>query len=368
MLVVACSTTFLAIGAVIPVLPRYITGPLGGGDVAVGVVIGAVQLAGFIARPLIGSLVDRYGTRPIVMCGLACSALAGLVYPLASSPATLIPGRLILGVGEAAVFTAGVVWALALAPAERRGQMIGLFGLSVWSGLTIGPPVGDWIRINLGYDAVWFLASLLPAIGLLVASRLAGPPVAPAGSGSRNPIAREALRPGVGLALAGAASAAMIAFLVLLADARSIDHGTVAVAAYAASTALTRIFAGRLPDAIGPRRAFVLASLLGMTGQLVIFASYGLVPLSVGAALFGSCWALLYPSLAMLVIDASSDDRRGRAMATYSAFWDLGFGIGAPIMGVIASQLGYGPVFLAGACAVAAAPVAVLGGGLLRRR
>ncbi len=55
-------------------------------------------------------------------------------------------------------------------------------------------------------------------------------------------------------------------------------------------------------------------------------------------------------------------------MATYSAFWDLGFGIGAPIMGVIASQLGYGPVFLAGACAVAAAPVAVLGGGLLRRR
>ena len=54
----------LAVGATLPVLPRYVKGPLGGGDVAVGIVIGAFAITGLACRPLAGHLADRRGPPP----------------------------------------------------------------------------------------------------------------------------------------------------------------------------------------------------------------------------------------------------------------------------------------------------------------
>jgi hypothetical protein len=44
----------LSIGATLPVLPRYVKGPIGAGDVAVGVVTGAFAITGLACRPLAG--------------------------------------------------------------------------------------------------------------------------------------------------------------------------------------------------------------------------------------------------------------------------------------------------------------------------
>ena len=54
--------------------------------------------------------------------------------------------RLILGIGDGWVFTAGATWIVDLAPPERRGRVIGLFGLAVWGGLTVGPLLGEWVK------------------------------------------------------------------------------------------------------------------------------------------------------------------------------------------------------------------------------
>ncbi|HEX8101793.1 MAG TPA: MFS transporter, partial [Solirubrobacteraceae bacterium] len=70
----ATLTAFLAIGSVITVLPRYVTGPLGGGDVAVGVVVGAFAFAAIVSRPLAGRLADARGRRRVVVAGAALMA------------------------------------------------------------------------------------------------------------------------------------------------------------------------------------------------------------------------------------------------------------------------------------------------------
>ena len=44
--------------------------------------------------------------------------------------------------GEGALYTAGATWAVDLAPARRQGLALGLFGLAVWGGLSLGPLVG----------------------------------------------------------------------------------------------------------------------------------------------------------------------------------------------------------------------------------
>src|SRR6185503_7178323 len=51
----------LAVGAVLPVLPRYVHGPLDGGDIAVGIVIGSYAVTGLLLRPFAGRLADQIG-------------------------------------------------------------------------------------------------------------------------------------------------------------------------------------------------------------------------------------------------------------------------------------------------------------------
>ncbi len=98
-----------------------------------------------------------------------------MLYLVADSVRALIAARLVVGAGEGTVYTAGATWAVDLAPEDRRGWALGLFGLAVWGGLSLGPLIGELLRSHAGYDAVWILTAALPAAATLVAMRLPEP-------------------------------------------------------------------------------------------------------------------------------------------------------------------------------------------------
>ena len=132
----------VAVGAVLPVLPRFVHGPLDAGNVAVGVVIGSYAITGLLLRPFAGRLADHRGRKPTVLLGSVLVALGGFMYLLPLGVPGLVASRLVLGAGEGTVFTASSAWVVDLAPPARRGRVIGLYGLSVWAGLSIGPLIG----------------------------------------------------------------------------------------------------------------------------------------------------------------------------------------------------------------------------------
>ena len=161
----ACVLAFLGLGAVLPVLPRYVKGPIGSTDIAVGIVTGAFAFTAVVCRPLGGRLADTRGRRIVVVTGALLASAAGLLYFVPAGVAGLVVARLFLGAGEGLVFTAGAAWTVDLAPEETRGRAIGLFGLTIWSALTAGPVIGEVLRQNLGYDAVWAFAAAAPLLG-----------------------------------------------------------------------------------------------------------------------------------------------------------------------------------------------------------
>ena len=108
----------LSIGATLPVLPRYVTGPLGGGEVEVGIVTGAFAITGLACRPLAGHLADRRGRRRVVVWGTLATAVSGLLLFVPAGVPGLIVSRLFLGAGEGAVYTAGSAWIVDLAAAR----------------------------------------------------------------------------------------------------------------------------------------------------------------------------------------------------------------------------------------------------------
>lgn len=348
----------LAIGAVLPVLPRYVHGPLDSGNIAVGVVIGSYAITGLLLRPFAGRLADHRGRRPTVLVGTALVAVGGFMYLLPFGIPGLIGARLVLGAGEGAVFTAGSAWIVDLAPLERRGRVIGLYGLSVWAGLSIGPLVGELVQQASGYTAVWLLAGFLPLLGAAIATRIPDPfrPSPRIAEEDHPLIAKEAVRPGTALALGAIGYGTIAAFVVLLLEARGVGHGATAFGAFATMVVLTRLVGGDLPDRVGPARVAIAAACVEAAGLATLGVAHSLPVALAGALAMGAAFSLLYPALSLIVVGSVSDRRRGAALGTFTAFFDAGVGLGAPLAGAAAALSSYeGAFFLSAMIALSSA-------------
>jgi MFS family permease len=353
----------LAVGAVLPVLPRYVHGPLDAGNIAVGIVIGSYAITGLLLRPFAGRLADHRGRKPTVLVGAALVAIGGFMYLLPLGVAGLIAARLVLGAGEGAVFTAGSAWIVDLAPVERRGRVIGLYGLAVWAGLSVGPLFGELLLHASGYTPVWVLAGVLPLVGAAIATRIPDPfQPSPRIAEEDHPlIEREAVRPGAALALGSIGYATVAAFVVLHLEARGVGHGALVFGAFATMVVLTRLVGGDLPDRIGPIRVAIAAALVEAAGLITIGVAESLSVAIAGALAMGAAFSLLYPSLSLIVVSRVSDTRRGAALGTFTAFFDAGVGLGAPLAGAMAALTSYEGAFLLSAliALVSAATIAL---------
>jgi MFS family permease len=348
---------FLAVGSVLPALPRFVHGPLHAGDVWVGVVTGAFAFTAVVGRPIAGRIADQRGRRAVVVGGCLLVAIAGGLYFIPAGVPGLIVARLVLGVGEGAVFTAGATWIVDLAPVARRGQAIGLFGLAVWGALSAGPLIGEGLFQVGGYSLVWAFATASPLIGAVLALRQPG-----GGPASELPergplIPPEVVRPGVALALVNVGYAALAGFIVLDLQHLGVGHGAGVFTAFAAAVVGTRLLLGRMPDRYGGRASAIAAGIAETIGLTLIALATSLPLAIVGAIVMGVGFSTLFPSLALIVVNRSGEDRRGGALGLFTAFFDIGVGLGAPLIGAIAALGGYQAGFWAAAACAAAGVV-----------
>ncbi|HET7121827.1 MAG TPA: MFS transporter [Solirubrobacterales bacterium] len=346
----------IGVGSVLPVLPRYVHGPLDSTDLAVGVVVGSYAITGLLLRPVAGRLADTRGRKPTVLLGALLVSLSGLLYLPHLGLGGLIAARLVLGVGEGALYTAGSAWIVDMAPPARRGRILGLYGLAVWGGLSVGPLLGELLLNAASYEAVWVFAAVLPLLGAAVATRVPDD-FQPLPHAQPHPlIAPEAVRPGLSVALASVGYATLAAFIVLLLESRGVGHGATVFGAFAAMIVLARLVAGDLPDRYGAAPVAVGATLVEATGLVLIGLSHSLPFALVGGMAMGAGFSLLNPSLMLIAVGRVSEAARGAAMGTYTAFFDAGVGLGAPLAGVAAALTDYeGAFLLAAAIAVLSA-------------
>ena len=363
----ACLLAFLGLGSVLPVLPRYVRGPVGSTDLAVGLVTGAFAFTAVVCRPLGGRLADARGRRLVVTLGALLASAAGLIYLIPLGVPGLVLARLVLGAGEGIVFTAGAAWTVDLAPTGGRGRAIGLFGLTIWTALTAGPVIGEVLLDAISYEAVWVFAAAAPLAGAAVARLVPEPPLPAPAEARGGLVAREALRPGVSLSLAAFGQAAFAGFIVLHLEAEGPGHGALVFTAFGAAVVSARVIAGRLPDVVGPRRTAVGAAACEAVGLAVVGFSSSLPVALAGAVVTGFGFSVLFPSLALIVVNEAGDARRGAALGTFTAFFDIGMGVGGLVAGAIAAAAGYPAVFwVAAILAGAGGAVAAAGSARLR--
>lgn len=120
---VAVLAGYLAFGATLQALPSYVPEKFGGGALASGTAVGIAFLATACARPFAGRLADAGWSRPVVVTGGVLAAVGGLGQILAPDLALLLVARLVMGAGEAALFSAALPWVLSGTQVARRGRL-----------------------------------------------------------------------------------------------------------------------------------------------------------------------------------------------------------------------------------------------------
>jgi DHA1 family tetracycline resistance protein-like MFS transporter len=159
----------LALGMIIPVLPKLVMDFLGGDTVRASEIYGlfgtAWALMQFLFQPVLGALSDRIGRRPVVLLSNVGLGLDYVLMALAPNLAWLFLGRVISGITAASFSVAGAYIADVMTP-EKRAAGFGMLGAAFGIGFVLGPALGGILG---GIDArlpFWVAAgfSLLNAL------------------------------------------------------------------------------------------------------------------------------------------------------------------------------------------------------------
>jgi len=354
--VVVCGLAyFMALGMLLPVVPRYVENRLGGGSVAVGVAVGALFVGAVLLRPYVGRIGDRTGRRLLIIVGAAVVAVSVVLYGVVESLPFLIGVRLLTGVGEAAFFVGAATMITDLAPPARRGEAISYWSIAVYGGLAFGPALGEAVLDGGGFTMVWLVSGGLAAVATVLGlfTREEKRPAAEAGAAGVGVINRAAIAPGAVLFSGLIALAAFVTFVPLYVDEVGLGGADTVFLLYGGLVLAVRIIGARLPDTLGPRTAGSLA-LVGTTSGMAVMAAWGSAAgLFVGTVLFAAGASLLYPALLLLALGRAPDAERGSVIGTFSSFFDLSQGLGSLIVGGVAAATSYRGAFAAGAAAAA---------------
>ena len=339
---------FLCVGMLLPTAPRFIEGPLGGSDVAVGISGGAFSLTAVILRPFTGRFGDSHGRRPLIVLGSAIVAASIASLNAVTSLPLLMVTRLAGGAGEAMFFVGAAAAVNDLAPEERRGEAVSLFSLALYGGISFGPILGESILDAGSFSAVWWLAASLAAAATILGLRVRD--ARPERGGADAPPARlihpAAILPGLVLLCTVWGFAAFSSFVSLYSiNDLGMSGSRFVFFTYSFTVLLIRLFGARIPDVLGSRRAATIATSTVAAGLLVIAVWQSPVGLYTGSFVFGIGQAFAFPALMTLAVRGAPAFERGAVVGTYSAFVDLAFGVGAVSLGPVAYGLGYPATF-----------------------
>lgn len=166
----------LALGMIIPVLPKLIEDFQGGDTASAARMIGVFGTlwasAQFLAGPILGALSDRFGRRPVILISNFGLGLDYIVMALAPTLGWLIAGRMISGVTSASIGTAFAYVADITAP-EKRAKSYGLMGAAFGIGFVVGPAMGGllssvgprlpfWVSAGLSLTNAMYGLFILP--------------------------------------------------------------------------------------------------------------------------------------------------------------------------------------------------------------
>ena len=340
----------------------------------------------FLFAPLLGSLSDRFGRRPVILFSLLGSGLDYFLLAYAQTLPLFVIARIISGITGGNISSA-TAYIADISPPEKKAANFGLIGAAFGLGFVIGPALGGWLgEINLRLPFIvagavtllnWLYGCFVLPESLKPENRrpfrwLRANPVGALADLARYPMV---------LALAGVHFMATLAHQVLphtwvLFTKHQFGWGPQDVGFSLGFVGIMAVVVqGGLARKLIPRLGEPRALIVGLTVSALAFLAYGSIPQGYGwvayvVIFFGALGGLTNPSLNGIVSRTVGDDEQGSVQGAMTSLVAI-TGILGPI--IAAWLFGYfindarsvkipGAAFYAGvlmiACAIAIAIVA----------
>ncbi|WP_343715147.1 TCR/Tet family MFS transporter [Inquilinus sp.] len=350
----------LAVGLMVPVLPRLIVEFEGGDVERAAVISGLFGLAWaamqFLASPVLGALSDRFGRRPVLLLSSLGLGLDYVLMALAPNLAWLLAGRLVSGITSASAPTA-IAYIADVTPPEQRAAKFGLLGAAFGLGFIAGPALGGilaGIDPRLPFWAAAALSLANAAYGLLILPESLPPERRArftwAGASPFGALALLRSSPAL-LGLAGATALIFLAqeslpslYVLYVMQRYGWDEAAVGLslaAVGAGSMVVSAALIGPAVARLGERWAMAAGLVFGMAG----FALFALAPtgrLILAAIPLLSLWALTGPALQALMSRRVGAEEQGRLQGALSGLHGITGMIG-PVLFTQSFALGITP-------------------------
>ncbi|MEA2009273.1 MAG: MFS transporter, partial [Actinomycetota bacterium] len=336
---------------------------LGASDTEIGLIYGATAVASIAMRPLLGTVMDRYGRRPVILFGNVLNIVFVLLYLTVSTLGPWVYAvRIGHGVAEAMLFSALFTYGTDVIPKSRRTEGIALFGVSGLLPIGVAGIVGDFVLSIAGFRELFLTAAGFAVITFVLSLPL--------------PERRPTLKPGEAPRgfwrivtqrdllpiwwMIGSFSTVLTGYFVFI--RRYVDDtgfGSVGLffSTYVAVAILERIFLGWLPDRVGRKRVLYPSLGILVIGFLVLAGAGSWVGVAIAGAFCGAGHGFIFPILTALLVDRAPETDRGSAMSFFTALFDVGTLVGGPILGAIIDSAGWGPMYVAAGAALGVASV-----------
>ena len=337
-------------------LPVYaVTG--GAAESTAGVVTAVFLVVTIAVQMAIPALTSRFGIGPVLAGGLIAMGVPSPFYVLDDSVEWISTLSAVRGAGFAVLTVLGATLAARVAPPDRRGESIGLYGLAIAVPNLLAVPAGVALVLDghVGWLS-WLAAS--PLLGLFlvpVLVRSVAPEAGPGPAGTRRAAVLAALTPSLVLFVVTLAGGGVVTFLPI--ERPDGVLATVALLVFGVTGAVTRWRSGMLADRLGGAWLLPLALAVAAVGLLVtaLGLAAGAAWVVIGAAVFGAGFGATQNLTLIAAFARTGDSGTTTASAMWNASFDAGTASGALALGFLAAGIGLDWTYVVVAALLAAA-------------
>ncbi len=324
----------------IPELPSYLSA-MGGGEYK-GFIIGLFTLSAGLSRPFSGRLTDRIGRVPVMAFGSLVCFLCGFLYPVFITVLPFLLLRLVHGFSTGFKPTGTSAYIADIIPAARRGEAMGIHGMCMGVGSAFGPAVGSFISQSFSINVLFYVSSVFALMSIVILINMKET------LKDKVPLSLEAFKLGWrDIFEPDVFNPALITFLVYFgfgavatltpdfSDHLGLQNKGIYFMVFTIFSILVRFFAGKISDRKGRVPVTIVGCVVLIIAMVVTGYAESVVVFLTGAAFFGVSMGVLSPVLSAWTVDLSSDNNRGRAIATMYITLEAGIGFGAVLSAAI---------------------------------